>query len=197
MTWHKSSDSNLLWHTIRWGWPPDLDWQVRQAKGTGSQGMEKGRKLQRKGQYMQEKRLLLDRGGAWLVIKPASGVNQAIGIVGLWGVTSCFDHADHLLQVLCLIKNKSLEEVTVSSQRCQQLSSVTWLLMNPRKSMKIVNCRKMVLLRDLKKWNLFAVFTCLCLKKKKGCYGNCIMINVCFFPQSSIITFCVLLAWCG
>lgn len=67
--------------------------------------MEKGRKLQRKGQYMQEKRLLLVRGGAWLVIKAASGVNQAIGIVGLWGVAGCFDHAHLLLQILRLINN--------------------------------------------------------------------------------------------
>lgn len=139
MTWHKSSDSNLLWHTIRWGWPPDLDWQVRQAKGRGYTGDGEGKETPRKGTIYARKRLLLVRGGAWLVIKSASGVNQAIGIVGLWGVTGCFDHAHHLLQVLCLIKNKSLQEVTVSSQRCQGLSSVTSLLMNPRKSMKIVN----------------------------------------------------------
>lgn len=127
----RSDEDDLLTLTDKWD---------KQREGD-TQGMAKGRKLQRKGQYMQEKRLLLVRGGAWLVIKSASGVNQAIGIVGLWGVTGCFDHAHHLLQVLCLIKNKSLQEVTVSSQRCQGLSSVTSLLMNPRKSMKIVNCQ--------------------------------------------------------
>lgn len=127
----RSDEDDLL--TLTDKWDKQREWDT--------QGMEKGRKLQRKGQYMQEKRLLLVKGGAWLVIKPASGVNQAIGIVGLWGVTGCFDHAHHLLQVLHLIKNKSLQKVTVSSQRSQRLSSVASLLMNPRQSMKIVNCQ--------------------------------------------------------
>ena len=90
---------------------------------------------------MQEKSLLFVRGGCRSVIKPASGVNQAIGSVGLWGVTGYFNHTHHLLQVLRLIKNKALREVTLSSQQCQRLSAVTSLLMNPRKSMNTVNCQ--------------------------------------------------------
>lgn len=141
MTWHKSSDSNLLWHTIRWGWPPDLDWQVRQAKGTGYTEDEEGKETPKKWTIYARKKAAVSQGGAWLVIKLASGVNQAVEITGLWGVTGCFDHADHLHRVLCLIKNKSLQKVKVSSQQRQRLSSVTSLLMNPSKSMKIVNCQ--------------------------------------------------------
>lgn len=141
MTWHKSSDSNLLWHTIRWGWPPDLDWQVRQAKGRGYTEDGEGKETPKKGTIYARKKAAVSQRGSLVSNQIGIRGHQAIGIVGLWGVTGCFDHAHHLLQVLCLIKNKSLQEVTVSSQRCQGLSSVTSLLMNPRKSMKIVNCQ--------------------------------------------------------
>lgn len=83
MTWHKSSDSNLFWHAIRWRWPPDPDWQVRRTLGTGYMREKKGTKHKRKvgERQMQLERLVLVNGG---LVNNQLSVWGELGYLHLW-----------------------------------------------------------------------------------------------------------------
>lgn len=72
---------------------------MRQAQGTGYTEDQEGKQTPKKGTIPASRKAAGSRGGVGRQSNRYPGVNQAIGIVGLRGVTCCIDNSHQLLQV--------------------------------------------------------------------------------------------------